>query len=131
MKIILTESQASKLKGWEVIDGKLTKTFKFKNYDNVLDFVNKVSKIAKKQNHHPDMLITYDTVKVTMFDHEENKISDRCYKFTNAVDEMMMRKDDTESKWVKCEGCGSKFTQTIHKGKKSLPICPKCGKHNK
>lgn len=37
-------------------------------------------------------------------------------------------KDD--AKWVKCRNCGSKFTQTIHKGKKSLPLCPKCGTMN-
>jgi hypothetical protein len=32
--------------------------------------------------------------------------------------------------WVKCVNCNKKFTQTIHKGKKSLPICPHCGTNN-
>ena len=39
-------------------------------------------------------------------------------------------KEDPTAKWIKCRNCNSKFTQTIHKGKKSLPICPKCGTHN-
>ena len=38
-------------------------------------------------------------------------------------------KDDT-AKFITCRGCRSKFTQTIHKKKKSLPICPDCGTHN-
>ena len=38
-------------------------------------------------------------------------------------------KDDT-AKWITCRNCRHKFTQTIHKGKKSLPICPRCGTHN-
>jgi hypothetical protein len=33
-------------------------------------------------------------------------------------------------KWIKCKNCNKKFTQTIHKGKKSLPICPHCGTDN-
>jgi rRNA maturation endonuclease Nob1 len=36
-----------------------------------------------------------------------------------------------ESKFITCEGCNKKFTQTIYKGKKSKPICPHCGKVNK
>jgi len=38
-------------------------------------------------------------------------------------------KDET-AKWIKCKNCKKFFTQTIHKKKKSLPICPWCGTHN-
>ena len=37
---------------------------------------------------------------------------------------------DESAKFIKCRECKKKFTQTIHKGKKSLPICPHCGAHN-
>jgi hypothetical protein len=36
------------------------------------------------------MIVKYGEVIITMFDHEKNKISDKCYKFTNAVDKIMM-----------------------------------------
>lgn len=36
-----------------------------------------------------------------------------------------------DAKFLKCRNCNKKFTQTTHKGKKSLPICPWCGTHNK
>lgn len=39
------------------------------------------------------------------------------------------KKDDT-AKFLKCQACKKWFTQTIHKKKKSLPICTWCGKHN-
>lgn len=39
-------------------------------------------------------------------------------------------KKDSTAKFIKCEGCKKFFTQTFHKKKKSLPICPWCGKHN-
>lgn len=94
MKILITESQIKKLKSeWKVVNDKLCKRFKFDSYSNVLDFVNRVGEIAEKQNHHPDMIVKYNEVIVTMFDHEANKISDKCYKFTNAVDKMEIKKE--------------------------------------
>ena len=35
------------------------------------------------------------------------------------------------AKFLTCKNCRKKFTQTTHKKKKSLPICPWCGTHNK
>lgn len=42
---------------------------------------------------------------------------------------VVKKKDDT-AKWITCRNCKHKFTQTIHKKKKSLPICPTCLTHN-
>ena len=39
-------------------------------------------------------------------------------------------KKDDSAKFLKCKACKKWFTQTIYKNKKSLPICPWCGKHN-
>lgn len=92
MNIFITESQYKKLKnGWKIVNNKLVKKYRFEDYDEVMDFVNDVADIAKKQNHHPDMLVKYDSVELTMFDHEANDITDRCHKFTNAVDKKISK----------------------------------------
>jgi len=39
----------------------------------------------------------------------------------------IMNKD---AKFITCRNCRTKFTQTTHKKKKSLPICPTCGTMN-
>jgi 4a-hydroxytetrahydrobiopterin dehydratase len=91
MRIIITESQKNTLVNnisWEEIGGKLIKTFYFKDYDNVMLFVNNVMKIAKKQNHHPDMTVHYDNVKLSITDHEKGKVSDKCHKFVDAVNKI-------------------------------------------
>jgi phage FluMu protein Com len=51
----------------------------------------------------------------------------------NRIKEMMelsLEEKESGEKWIKCVNCNKKFTQTIHKGKKSLPICPRCGTNN-
>jgi hypothetical protein len=50
-----------------------------------------------------------------------------CVKKKKSVSE---DKKETDAKWIKCKNCRGLFTQTIYKGKKSLPICPTCGTHN-
>lgn len=35
-----------------------------------------------------------------------------------------------DAKFLKCKACKKLYTQTTYKKKKSLPICPWCGKHN-
>lgn len=84
---ILNEEKSLK-NTWKKVGGKLTKKYKFSDYDETIDFVNKVAKIAKKQNHHPDMEVKYDSVILSIFDHEEGKISDKCHKFANAVEKI-------------------------------------------
>jgi len=120
--------------GWKESSNKLVKDYKFENFDEAMNFVNQVAKIAEKQNHHPDIKINYNKVNLSITDHEKGGVSEKCHKFVNAVNNIgKVRKEVDEErteKFITCKNCRHKFTQTIHKGKKSLPVCPHCGTHN-
>jgi 4a-hydroxytetrahydrobiopterin dehydratase len=91
MKYIITEQQKRTIMNksdWKESGNKLIKTFYFKDYKEVMPFVNSVMKIADKQNHHPDMTVHYDNVKLSITDHEEGGVSEKCHKFTKAVDKI-------------------------------------------
>jgi 4a-hydroxytetrahydrobiopterin dehydratase len=91
MKIIITESQKNKIMNssdWKEVNNKLTKIYYFKDYKKVMSFVDGVMKIADKQNHHPDMIVHYDNVKLSITDHDKGKVSHKCHKFTNEVDKL-------------------------------------------
>jgi 4a-hydroxytetrahydrobiopterin dehydratase len=66
----------------------LTRQFKFSDYKETLDFVNKVAKIAEKQNHHPNITFGYNSAKVSITDHEKGGVSDKCHKFMKEVDKL-------------------------------------------
>ncbi len=61
----------SQLQGdWEVIDDKkISKQFKFKNFRESLDFVNKIAQIAEEEQHHPDIQINYNRVRIDLTTH--------------------------------------------------------------
>lgn len=52
--------------------------------------------------------------------------------YTTLTDKQIKSIDDLnkDAKFLKCGACRKLYTQTTYKKKKSLPICPWCGKHN-
>ncbi len=84
----LIKEQKKNFSGWKKSKKKLTKNFQFEDFKETMKFVDKVSKIAEKQNHHPEMKITYDKVSISITDHEKGDVSDKCYKFANAVEDI-------------------------------------------
>ena len=77
-----------KSNGWGDSKEQLEKTYKFKDFEQAMDFVNKVAKVAEKQNHHPDITINYNKVTLSITDHEKGGVSEKCHKFTNEVDKI-------------------------------------------
>jgi 4a-hydroxytetrahydrobiopterin dehydratase len=72
---------------WEIENNLLAKEFEFNNFLEAIDFVNKISKIAEELNHHPDILIhSYKKVKVMLFTHSENSITEKDYSFARIID---------------------------------------------
>jgi 4a-hydroxytetrahydrobiopterin dehydratase len=75
---------------WQVENNLLTKEFKFKNFLEAIEFVNKISVLAEEINHHPDLLIhSYNKVKIMLFSHSENKITDKDHLLANLIDELV------------------------------------------
>jgi 4a-hydroxytetrahydrobiopterin dehydratase len=85
IKEVMTVNES---KGWIESKKKLERTFKFKSFDESIDFVNKVAKIAEKQAHHPDIEINYDKVKISITDHEKGGVSEKCHKLVKSIDKL-------------------------------------------
>lgn len=57
--------------GWQVIGGHhLEKEFSFKNFREALVFTNKVGELAEAEGHHPDILLAWGKVKITLWTHK-------------------------------------------------------------
>jgi 4a-hydroxytetrahydrobiopterin dehydratase len=74
--------------GWVGSKKKLERTFEFESFEESIDFVNKVAKIAEKQAHHPDITINYNKVKISITDHEKGGVSEKCHKLVKSIDKI-------------------------------------------
>jgi 4a-hydroxytetrahydrobiopterin dehydratase len=65
------------VEGWEIEPRKsLFRKFKFKNFKESLEFINKVGEIAEAEGHHPDLsLHNWNKVDVTLSTHAINGLS--------------------------------------------------------
>jgi 4a-hydroxytetrahydrobiopterin dehydratase len=63
------------LHGWTIIDGSIEKEYQFKSYLAGLDFAYAVGKIAEDQDHHPDILVKWRRVKLTLSTHSVKGLS--------------------------------------------------------
>ena len=56
--------------GWKYADGKIAKTFKFKNFYETMAFVNVVAAIAHQTDHHPDQSVHYNRLDIAFNTHD-------------------------------------------------------------
>lgn len=78
---LLTEqqilSELSNLENWEKVDNTITKNFKTKNYVYTIGFVNQIALLAERADHHPDLIVKYNNVTVTLSTHSAGGITEK------------------------------------------------------
>jgi 4a-hydroxytetrahydrobiopterin dehydratase len=79
---------ASQVPQWKLEQDKLTREYKFANFDEAIDFVNEVAHLAKAANHHPDLQISYNKVKLTLSTHKIGGLSHNDFILAARVDEL-------------------------------------------
>lgn len=70
---------------WEEVNGKLIRTFYFKNHKEVIEFTAKALSIAEKYRYQPTVISNVDSVKITL----NGEITEKCHKFALAIDKIM------------------------------------------
>ena len=71
------EAMKRKLPGWEVVnEHHLHKAFTFPDFVKALALVNRVGDLAEQQGHHPDILLTWGKVEITIWTHKIDGLSE-------------------------------------------------------
>ena len=74
---------------WEVVDGHhLAKTFEFEDFVSGLDFVNEVGELAEEQGHHPDLHLSWGEVRVEVWTHAIDGLSDNDFVLAAKIEQL-------------------------------------------
>ncbi len=74
---------------WEITNTKLEKKFELNNFEHVVEFINLITPICKKMNHHPDFKVyNYKHITFQLFTHDLNSVSEKDYELANQIDEL-------------------------------------------
>jgi 4a-hydroxytetrahydrobiopterin dehydratase len=75
--------------GWKVVnEHHLEKEWKFKNFREALDFTNKVGELAEQIQHHPDIYLAWGQVKLTLWTHKIDGLTESDFVFAAKVEEL-------------------------------------------
>lgn len=75
--------------GWGVVKRHhLEKEFKFKDFRTALAFTNQVGKLAEKRQHHPDIYLAWGKVKLTLWTHKIDGLTESDFIFAAQLDEI-------------------------------------------
>ena len=75
---------------WQIKENKLERNFEFKDFNEALNFVNKVGELAEEDQHHPDILLhSYNKVHITLTTHDKgSKVTEKDLKLAKKIDEI-------------------------------------------
>jgi 4a-hydroxytetrahydrobiopterin dehydratase len=86
----MTPQEADKLlkqlDGWQQYDHIISKTYRFKNYYETIAFVNAVAWMTHREDHHPDLKVTYNSCQVEYSTHAIHGLSENDFICAAKVD---------------------------------------------
>ena len=71
---------------WSLAGDALQRTFGFEDFVSAMAFVNRVAELAEEMQHHPDIMIRYRKVTLTLSTHDAGGLTDKDFKFAQATD---------------------------------------------
>lgn len=78
----------SDLNEWAIHNELLVKEFVFSTFKDAVNFVNAVAKIADEADHHPDIFISYNKVKISLITHDLGEISKKDYSLAKEIESL-------------------------------------------
>jgi 4a-hydroxytetrahydrobiopterin dehydratase len=85
---------ARQLTNWEVIEEHhLSKTYKLPDFKEALQLANRIGEIAEREDHHPDIYLAWGKVRVEIWTHKINGLTESDFILAAKIDEIPTAKD--------------------------------------
>jgi len=74
---------------WKAVDEhQLERNYKFPNFKTALEFVNNIGEVAEQEGHHPNIDFTYGKVKITIYTHAIDGLSENDFILAAKIDKI-------------------------------------------
>jgi 4a-hydroxytetrahydrobiopterin dehydratase len=74
------------LDGWSLEGKEIKKKYEFSSFADAMKFVNRVADLAERADHHPDILINYRRVTLTLSTHSEGGITQKDFDLVEQIE---------------------------------------------
>jgi 4a-hydroxytetrahydrobiopterin dehydratase len=80
------EQRLAAVPEWAGSGGMIQRTYQFKDFVVAMKFVNKIAQAAEAAQHHPDIMIRYDKVTLTLSTHDAGGITEKDFDLAKKAD---------------------------------------------
>ncbi len=72
---------------WDLLKNKsIERTFEFDDFTQAIDFVNAVAEIAEEEEHHPEIEVKYNKVRLVLSTHSEGGLTETDFDVAEKID---------------------------------------------
>jgi 4a-hydroxytetrahydrobiopterin dehydratase len=89
MSLLTPESVEESLRSlpqWKLEDQEIVRRYKFGDFAAAMVFVNRVAEKAETAQHHPDIDIRYNQVRLALVSHDQGGVTERDIKMAATID---------------------------------------------
>jgi 4a-hydroxytetrahydrobiopterin dehydratase len=80
---------SSQVGDWRVIsDHHLARSYRFKDFRETLDFVNRIGELAEQQGHHPDICFGWGKADVSIWTHKIDGLTESDFVLAAKIDKL-------------------------------------------
>ncbi len=79
-------AQLEQFPEWAELNGQIQRTYQFEDFDHSISFVGRIAEYAEQVQHHPDILIRYDKVTLTISTHDAGGITHKDFELARTAD---------------------------------------------
>lgn len=76
----------ARLRGWALKENKIERTYRFSDFAEAMEFVNDVADLAEEADHHPDIIIHYNEVTLSLWTHSAGGLTRRDFDLAEKID---------------------------------------------
>lgn len=76
------------LPGWQQNGKQIERQFEFSDFVAAMKFVNRIADAAEAAQHHPDITIHYNKVKLALISHDSGGVTERDVKMAGKINQV-------------------------------------------
>ncbi len=80
------KTRLKKIPEWELEKKHIERSFEFDDFSESIDFVNAVAEVSEDEEHHPDIDIRYNKVRLILSTHSKGGLTDLDFALAERID---------------------------------------------
>src|SRR5436305_10925384 len=90
------KDRMKKIPEWELEKNQIERTFEFDDFVDAIDFVDRVAEVAEEEEHHPDIDIRYNKVRLVVSTHSKGGLTEFDFNLAERIDTLRSEEHTSE-----------------------------------